>query len=162
LQTTFRQLEKEMDVKRTLFAIVLLAIVVGMNFLGAASARAAAGQQPFFAGKWRCTGYSLDVSSAFGPWFGWRFASGSNIIQMYIYHDTVHGGWVNVGVDSRAGYWTMTSSGWQGSAMTFNGTYTQTNQPAAQRLVITRNAGNAFTIQTWRNGNLAGQIGCNR
>jgi len=65
---------------------------------------AAGGQQPFFAGSWRCGNGSLSVTPAFGPWFLYRSQTPASNSQSFVYNDPVGGGWVNVGVDSQGGY----------------------------------------------------------
>lgn len=145
--------------KRVLILALLLAVVTG-NASGPAFA---AGAQPFFQGYWRCQhGEVLNISPAFGPWLSYRTTRGSEIKQSYVYHDNVGGGWVNTGVDSSGGYWTMTSTGWQNDQLTFTGTYTNNARTQSQRQVMTRNASTAMTVQIWRNGTMIGQSGCNK
>jgi hypothetical protein len=122
----------------------------------------AAGTQPFFSGYWRCNSGDLRVTPLFGPWFTWRSQSGGATSQATVYNDTSGGGWVNVGIDSAGGYWTQTSSGWQGSTMTYNGTYTNHSRSQSQRQVLTKVADNRFNVATYRNGALTGQNSCTR
>jgi hypothetical protein len=145
--------------KRALILVLLLAVVTGT----ASRPAFAAGTQPFFQGYWRCQhGEVLNIAPAFGPWLSYRSTRGSEIWQSYVYHDTVGGGWVNTGVDSSGGYWTMTSAGWQADQLTFTGTYTNNARTESQRQIITKNASNAMTIQLRRNGSQIDQTGCNR
>lgn len=122
----------------------------------------AAGTQPFFSGYWRCTGGDLRVTPQFGPWFTWRSQSSGASSQAAVYNDTNGGGWVNVGVDSSGGYWTQTSSGWQGNTMTYTGTYTNHSRSQSQRQVLSKVGDNRFNVATYRNGALSGQNSCNR
>lgn len=145
--------------KRVLILVLLLAVVADTG----SGPAFAAGTQPFFQGYWRCqNGAALNISSAFGPWLSYRSTRGSEVAQSYVYHDTAGGGWVNTGVDSTGGYWTMTSSGWQNEQLTFTGTYTNNGRTGSQRQIITRNASGAMTIQLRRNGSMIDQTGCNR
>lgn len=137
-------------------------LVLGLFISLALAAPAAAATQPFFQGHWRCQGQSLDVNPSFGPWYIWRSNGGGNTAQSFLYHDTSGGGWVYHGVDSNGGYWSMTSRGWQNNQLAFAGTYWNNGAAQSMRQVITRNAGNAFTLQSWRNGNQVAQMGCNR
>jgi hypothetical protein len=147
------------DMKRFFVASCLLVFLLDV---GLSSKVSAAGAQEFFAGTWRCQGQSLNVSSAFGPWYTWRSNAGKNSAQSFVYHDNSGGGWVWQGVDSSGGYWTLTSPGWKGNQLTFNGSYTNVGTSQSQRRVITRNSKSAFTLQTWRNNSLVSQTGCNR
>ena len=145
---------------RLLAVFCLLVLLLGAGFSSKASA---AGVQEFFAGTWRCQGsHSLSVTRAFGPWYTWRSNAGNNTAQSFVYHDSQGGGWVWQGVDSTGAYWTLTSQGWQGNQLTFNGGFTNGGRTQSQRRVITRNAKSAFTLQTWRNGAMVNQLGCNR
>ncbi len=141
---------------RFVSSLVLVALVASAVPVQAAS-------QPFFEGYWRCAnGNTLNVTSAFGPWLNYKSTGSGNTAQAFLSRDNVGGGWANVGVDSAGGFWTMTSSGWNGSQLTFTGTYTFAGKGLSQRQVITRNADRAMTVQTWRNGSLVGQLGCNK
>jgi hypothetical protein len=140
-------------------ALTLFVFLAGVGLCSLASA---AGEQEFFVGHWRCQGQSLDVSRAFGPWYAWRSNSGSNSAQSFVYHDNSGGGWVWQGVDSTGAYWTLTSQGWSNNQLTFNGSYTNGGKEQSQRRIITRNSNSALTLQTWRNGSLVSQMGCNR
>jgi hypothetical protein len=145
--------------KRVLILALLLA---GVTSTGSGPALAA-GTQPFFQGSWRCqNGAVLNIAPAFTPWLSYRSTRGSAIAQSYVYHDNVGGGWVNTGVDSTGGYWTMTSAGWQGDQLTFTGTYTNNGRTESQRQITTRNASTAMTIQLRRNGSMIDQTGCNK
>jgi hypothetical protein len=145
--------------KHTLILVLLLAAVAG----AASGPASAAGTQPFFQGYWRCqNGAVLNIAPAFGPWLSYRSTRESTIAQSYVYHDNVGGGWVNTGIDSSGGYWTMTSPGWQNEQLTFTGTYTNNGRTESQRQIITRNASGAMTIQLRRNGSMIDQTGCNR
>jgi hypothetical protein len=145
--------------KRVLILVLLLA-GVSSSVSGQAFA---AGTQSFFEGSWHCQhGEVLNIAPAFGPWLSYRSTRGSTIWQSYVYHDDVGGGWVNTGVDSSGGYWTMTSPGWQNDKLTFTGTYTNNARTESQRQIITRNASTAMTIQLRRNGSQIDQHGCNR
>jgi hypothetical protein len=144
--------------KRFFAASILVAFLA---VVGLSSRASAAGEQNFFAGTWRCQGQSMNIGHAFGPWYMWRANAGSNTSQSFVYSNA-GGGWVWQGVNSAGAYWTLTSNGWQGNALTFNGTFTDNGNTQSQRRVITRNSSKAFTLQTWRNGSLVGQTGCNR
>jgi hypothetical protein len=145
-------------VKRMLnFVSLLVAVSV------ASAVPASATNQPYFQGFWRCAnGQTLNITPGFGPWLSYKSTQGVSTAQTYIYHDTSGGGWVQVGVNSSAAYWTMTSPGWQGNTLTYTGTYTNSGRAHAQRQVITKNSNSAMTVQTWRDGSLAGQVGCNK
>mgnify|MGYP001209478648 CR=1 FL=1 len=145
--------------KRVLIVVLLLA---GLTRTGSGPALAA-GSQPFFQRYWRCqNGAVINITQAFAPWLSYRSTRGSEIAQSYVYHDNVGGGWVNTGVDSTGGYWTITSAGWQGDQLTFTGTYTNNARTGSQRQIITRNASTAMTIQLRRNGSMVDQTGCNK
>ncbi len=145
--------------KRILILVLLLA---GVTSSGSGQAFAAS-TQPFFQGYWRCQqGEVLNIAPAFGPWLSYRSTRGDTIWQSYVYHDNVGGGWVNTGVDSSGGYWTMTSQGWQNEQLTFTGTYTNSARTESQRQIITRNSSTAMTVQLRRNGSMINQFGCNR
>jgi hypothetical protein len=145
--------------KRVVILVLLLALLTGT----ASRPAFPAGAQSFFQGYWRCqNGTVLSISPAFGPWLSYRATHGSAVSQSYVYHDNVGGGWVNTGVDSTGGYWTMTSPGWQGDQLTFTGTYTNSARTGSQRQIITRNASTAMTIQLRRNGSMVDQTGCNK
>lgn len=153
---------------RMLTAFVSVLVVAAMA--GAAAAHglntksmvAAAGSQPFFAGYWRCSVGSLNVTPQFGPWLTYRSQSGGGVAQSFVYNDTAGRGWVNVGVDSAGGYWTMTSNGWQGNTLTYSGTYTNRGAGQPQRQVFTRNGYNSMSVATWRNGVVVGQNSCTK
>jgi hypothetical protein len=145
--------------KRVFILVLLLATVTG----AASGPASAAGTQPFFQGYWRCqNGAVINITPAFGPWLSYRSTHGSEIWQSYVYHDNAGGGWVNTGVDSSGGYWTMTSPGWQNEQLIFTGTYTNNARTESQRQIITRNAIGAMTVQLRRNGSMVGQTGCNK
>jgi len=146
----------------TALFLAALATIASAHELNTKTMVAAAGGQPFFAGSWRCTSGNLNITPEFGPWLTYRSQSNGNISHSFVYSDAVGGGWVNVGVDSSGGYWTMTSAGWQGNTMTYTGTYTNRGSARSQRQVITRNGPNRMSIAIWRNGNLAGQTSCTK
>ena len=140
-----------------------VSLVIIVVIIASLTPARAASNQPFFQGYWRCnSGQTLSVTPSLGPWLSYHSTQGSNRAQAYWYKDPSGGGWVNVGVDSSGGYWTMTSSGWQGNQLTFSGTYTNYSKANSQRQVITQNSPTAMTVQTWRNGTMIGQIGCNK
>jgi hypothetical protein len=123
---------------------------------------AAAGAQGFFAGYWRCSTGSLNVTPEFGPWLTYRSQSGGGVGQSFVYNDAIGRGWVNVGVDSAGGYWSMTSGGWQGNTLTYTGSYTNQGRSQSQRQVFTRLSMSRFTVQTFRNGAVVGQNSCSK
>jgi hypothetical protein len=140
-------------------ASMSLALVAGIVVATARHARAA--EQPFFEGTWRCQqGMNVTVNRGFGPWYVWRSTAATES-RAFVRH-TDSGRWVNVGADSTGAWWSSTSPGWQNGALTFTGTYGNvgSNQPLKQ--IFTRHSASALTIQTWRNGTLVGQVGCNK
>lgn len=142
--------------------LVACATIASAHELSTKTMVAAAGGQPFFAGYWRCASGNLNITPEFGPWLTYRSQGNGGLSQSFVYSDTVGGGWVNVGVDSRGGYWTMTSSGWQGNTITYTGTYMSRGSSQSQRQVITRNGTNRMSIAIWRNGSAVGQTSCTK
>jgi hypothetical protein len=127
----------------------------------AAAHHARAAEQPFFEGSWRCQqGMSVTVSRGFGPWYVWRSTAATES-RAFVRH-TDSGSWVNVGADGAGGWWSETSPGWRNSALTFTGTYGNVGSNQSLKQIFTHNSSRAMTIQTWRNGTLVGQVGCNR
>jgi hypothetical protein len=155
---------------RRLMSLAILCLFWCLGSHGAAAAGnavqpfmvAAGGSQPFFAGFWRCGNGSLSVTQAFGPWFLYRSQTSASNSQSFVYNDPVGGGWVNVGVDSQGGYWTMTSPGWRGNVLTYAGTYTNESVPRSQRLAYTRLGPNRVKVEIARNGRLVGQDTCTK
>jgi len=137
----------------------LTVVIVALSIALAAPSSAA---QPFFEGAWRCQhGMTLNVGRGFGPWYVWRSLTPANEARAFI-RNTPSGTWVNIGANNTGGWWTSTSPGWRGQTLTFTGTYGTLGSGESFRQVYTRNSPTAVTIQTWRNGSLVGQVGCNR
>jgi len=144
---------------RILGASYVLAFILAWSL--ATATPTAAAEQSFFEGSWRCQqGMSLNIGRGFGPWYVWR-SVGRTEARAFI-RKTNTGSWINVGADSDGGWWSTTASGWQGVTLTFTGTYATIGASQSLRQVFTRNAQNAMTIQTFRNGSMVGQVGCNR
>lgn len=123
--------------------------------------QAKSADQPFFEGSWHCQqGMRVTISRGFGPWYVWRSTAATES-RAFVRH-TNTGSWINVGADGTGAWWSETSPGWQNSALTFTGTYGNVGMNQSLKQIFTHNSPTAMTIQTWRNGNLVDQVGCNR
>lgn len=145
--------------RRCLIVCVRCMLVAGFTLCGVRATLGA--EQPFFEGSWHCQqGMNVTVTRSFGPWYVWRSTAATES-RAFVRH-TDSGSWINVGADSTGAWWSETSPGWQNSALTFTGTYGNVGSTQSLKQIFTHNSPRAMTIQTWRNGTLVGQVGCNR